>query len=122
MKYALVRDDGTIDRFSTSVDPSVQTKPGLRWLPCQAAAQPTFDPLTEALDGPSYIVAAKAVTESWTKRSLTAREISEQKDAKIGFSAFHLQTFLDVENRVRALEGKQALTSDQYRAALRAKV
>lgn len=123
MRYALVKPDNTIDRFSTSVDPNVQTKTGFRWLPCDPAAQPAFDSATETVDGPTYTVGAKSVTEVWTKRSRTAQELGDRKDARISnIDNLQFQVSFDLENRVRALEGKAAITAAQYRTALKARL
>jgi hypothetical protein len=84
MKYALIKtSDNSIDRFSQNVDPGVQTKAGFVWLPCIGTEIPTYNPKTETVDGPSYTVGASSVTEVWTKRLLTAQEISDAKDQEI---------------------------------------
>lgn len=123
MRYALVKPDNTIDRFATNIDPNVQTKTGFKWVQCDPVAPPAFDSATETVDGPTYTVGAKSVTEVWTKRSLTAQELGDRKDRQIS-SIDNLQFLVsfDLENRVRALEGKAAITAAQYRAALKARL
>jgi hypothetical protein len=124
MRYALVKtSDNSINRFDTSVEPNVQTKAGFAWRACPDVARPSFDPATEVVEGPTYTVGASSVTEVWTKRSLTAQEISDRKDAKIGsIDALQFSVMFDMENRVRVLESKPAVTAAQYRAALKARL
>lgn len=124
-RFALVRANDTVDRISTQVDPNVQTKTGWRWLPCDPVAPPSFDPQTEKVTGPTYTVGASAVTEVWTKVSLSAQEISDAKDIAISgisgtaFSAL-FKVLFNLNNRVRVLEGQSALTQVQFRAAIKA--
>lgn len=124
MRYALVNTaDNSVDRLSSNVDPNVQTKAGFQWLPCAIISPPTYDPALEKITGPTYTVGASAVTEAWLKVSLTAQEISDTKDAKISsIDLLQFQIMFDMENRVRVLEGKAAVTAAQYRAALKARL
>lgn len=124
MRYALVKtSDNSINRFDGSVDPDVQTKPGFVWRACPHVAKPAFDPATETVEGPTYTVNASDVTEVWTKRALTAQEISDRKDGKISsIDALQFAVSFDMENRVRALEAKAPITAAQYRAALKARL
>lgn len=124
MRYALVKtSDNSIDRFASNIDPAVQTKAGFKWLPCPPVAQPSFDSAIEAVDGPTYTVGANSVTEVWTKRALTAQELSGRKNNRISaIDTLQFQIAFDIENRVRALEAKPAITAAQYRAALKARL
>lgn len=85
--------------------------------------KPSFNAETETLDGPAYTIANDLVTATWTKRSLTAQEISDRKDARIdamnGMSAF-LKVMLNIHNRVRTLEGQSTHTMAQFKAAIKA--
>ena len=122
-RYALVSPQSAVNRFSDNVDPNVQTKPGWKWLPCQPVSPPTYDPATETIDGPTYTVGASAVTEGWTKRSLTAQELSDRKDGRVtNIEALQFQVMFDAESRLRVLEGKPSITAAQYRAALKARL
>ena len=121
MRFALIGPGNTVNRFATDIDPNVQTKAGYRWYPCPQAVPPSYDPATEVLNAPTYAVNASDVTEVWSKRSLTAQEISDLKDAKISaIDMLQFKVSFDIENRVRALEGKASITAAQYRAALKA--
>lgn len=112
MRYALVRTaDNTIDRWASNVDPTVQTKAGFKWLPGAPVAPPAFDPVLETVDGPTYTIGASAVTEIWTKRSLTGQEISDRKDSAIsmlngGLYAPLLAILLTVVNDARDTRAK----------------
>ncbi len=110
-RFALVKDNVTIDRMAVNVDPTVATKPGFRWMPCAPVAPPAFDPLAETITGPTYTVNANDVTEVWTKRALTAQEISDQKDSAVNglnntnYKAL-LVILLQVVNDARATRAK----------------
>lgn len=124
MRYALIKtDDNSINRFASDVDPAVQTKPGFVWRQCPAVAPPSFDPALEVVEGPTYTVNANDVAEVWTKRALTAQEISDRKDGRISsIDALQFLVSFDIENRVRALEAKAPITAAQYRSALKARL
>ncbi len=124
-RFALINSQGGIDRMSSSISPDVQTKSGWKWLPCDSVAQPSFDLATETIDGPTYTVGETAVTEVWTKRSLTAEEISDRKDNAVGGLNGSLypalaKVLLNHENRIRDLEAKSAVTMVQFKAGIKA--
>ncbi len=123
MRHALINPNGAIDRFESNIDPTVQTKAGWKWLPYVEGARPAYDPASEVIEGPAYTVGASEVTGAWTKRSLTAGEISDRKDGRISaIDMLQFQVSFDIENRVRALEAKTPITATQYRAALKARL
>lgn len=124
-RYALVTNGTVIVRMASDVDPTVQTKSGSVWLPCNPVAPPTFNPLTEKITGPTYAIGASSVTEIWTKVSLTAQEISDAKDAAVGqlngsLYAALANGLLNHENRIRALESKTPITMAQFKAGVKA--
>lgn len=122
-RHALIRPDNTIDRFASDIDPTVQTKPGFAWRACPKVGKPAFNIETEIVEGPTYTVNANDVTEVWTKRNLTAGELRDRKDTKVNaVDALQFWVAFDMENRVRALESKPAITAAQYRAALKARL
>lgn len=123
MRYALVSPLDTVDRFASDVDPAVETKKNWRWLPCPPSPRPTFDPDAEIVEGPTYTVGPSAVAEGWTKRALTAQELDARKEARLDREdKLQFEIHLDLENRLRVLEGKPAVTRTQYRAALKARL
>lgn len=123
-RFALIKPDNSVDRLASNIDPTVQTKAGWKWLPCDPVAPPSYDSLTEAVDGPAYNVGLTAVTEVWTKRSKTALELDADKDAAVasmnGGLMPVLKVLLNHENRIRALEAKAPVTMLQFKAALKA--
>ncbi len=57
----------------------------------------------------------------WTVRDKTAEELDADKEATIDrFDALGFKVMFNHENRVRALEGKAAITAAQFRSALKA--
>lgn len=125
MRYGRINPQGGVDRFADNIDPSVQTKNGFKWLPCPLVAQPSFEPTAEFVDGPTYTVNETDIAEIWTKRSLSAQEISDRKDTAVsainggGYSPI-LRALFNINNRLLALEGKQAITLAQFKAAIKA--
>lgn len=123
MRYALVDPQNAVIELSSKIDPNVQTKPGWRWLACPMVAPPAFDGATETLVGPSYTVGEKSATETWSKRALTAQEIDAVKERRLDIEdKLQFEVHFDIENRMRALEGKQPVTRAVYRAALKARL
>ncbi len=103
--------------------PPLLVQKGWKWLPCAPVPVPAFDPATETVDGPAYAADAASVAEIWTKRALTAQELDARKEARLDAEdRLHFEVHFDLENRVRALEGKAAITRAQYRAALKARL
>lgn len=117
--YALVSPENIVARFATDIDPSTGTKPGWRWLPVEDTV-PVAD-ASQVLEGPIITIDEKRVTRVWSVRDKTAEEIAAEKDQRIERSepAIVLAVLLDHENRVRALEGKAAVTLAQFKRALR---
>jgi hypothetical protein len=125
-EHALVSSVDVIDRFASNIDPTVQTKPGWRWLPVEET-NPPFDPATQVQTGPVVTVEAARVTRVWTMRDKTAPELAAGIDAEKEstldrFDVLAFKVLFDHENRLRALEGKAAITAAQFRAALKARL
>ena len=126
-RFALINTtDNSIIEFRDypSQPPNPAGKPR-KWLPCPAGVRPSVDPASEAMNAVAYTVNASDVTETWTKRALTAQEISDLKDIDLG--NINIGTFMplfkvlfNINNRVRVLEGQAALTAVQFRAAIKA--
>ena len=118
-EYALVGPADEIKTFSSSVDPNVQTKPGWRWLPVERStvgAGPVADPAVTT-------VLADRVTVVITLRDKTASEIDAEKEGRLdAYDVLTFKVLFDHENRVRALEGKAAISAAQFRAALKARL
>lgn len=124
MRAALIKtEDNTIVRIIENIDPSVETKPGYRWLPCPFVERPTFFPELEIVEGPIFVVGATEVLETYTKRDLTPAELDLRKEQKLdAYDILSLKILFDHENRLRTLENKTAITAAQFRAALKARL
>jgi hypothetical protein len=122
---ALVSPDGTVIREAdgAAIDPGAGLKNGFAWLPVVEVRPDTFDPVTQIVEGPVDSIGKAQVTRTWTARAKTSAELAADKDARISqIDALQLAVMFDHENRVRALEGKAALSAAQFRAALKARV
>lgn len=125
-RYALVTPSNTVDRFANDgpggINPAGPTKAGWRWLLANPGTRPVFSPETEIVEGPTVTVGATEVAETYTKRALTAQEISDRKDGEVnGLGAgVLLKALFLLHNRVRALELQPADTVAQFKAKLRA--
>jgi hypothetical protein len=120
--YALVRlaDEAVVDRRDFAEPPPDLSRKGVRWLPL-VVTDPPFDAATEVRTGPAASVLPDRVTETWTVRAMTADELDARKDIAVdAFDALTLRIAFNHENRIRALEGKQAATVAQFRSALKA--
>lgn len=82
MECALVDNSNTILERSTSAGAACPPDPigkGWRWLPIIEEATPSFDPITQKLDGPFEQVLASSVRRFWTAIALSAPEIAENQ-------------------------------------------
>lgn len=112
-EYAIV-DNGSIVGFRHfNTVPNLPGKPYRQFLPV-VETNPSFDPETQVKTGPVVTVEAERVTRVWSVRDKTAQEL----DADVDFLQFRVA--FNHENRIRALEGKAAITAAQFRAALKA--
>ncbi len=137
---ALVGPDNTIARYSddsrislvekvlkadgTTTDVPLQLRTGWRWLPF-VTVDVAFDPVQEVKDNGTFVVTDKQVTLTYTKRAKTAAELAADKtadqDGAINAIPKAVYAYLfTLENRVRVLEGKSAVTATQFRAGLKA--
>lgn len=92
-----------------------------RWLPAPIADAPDYDPATEIVEGPVYVVTEKGVVESYTVRDKTAQEISDEKDAVL--NAMNIATFralCHLKNEIRTkVESLQAWSQAQCLSAFK---
>lgn len=116
--YALVGPLNEIKYVQSA--PFGASKPGWRSLPVNGD-QPAYDPASQIISGPTYTVNASDVTRSWAVRSMTAAELDATKDITISaMDKVAMQIAFNHENRLRALEGKAAITVAQFKTAIRA--
>ena len=85
---------------------------------------PPYDADTQIKTGPVETIEADRVKLVWTVRDKTQQELDAEvelsKDMEV--AAYDRLTFKVAfvhENRIRALEGKQPITAEQFRTALR---
>ena len=115
-EYALVGPADEIKTFSRVVKPDAGTKPGWRWLPVERSDDP-YDPATEVPEAEVVTVARGKVTITRPARDKTPAELQAETDAEFdlilsnGIAAI----LRDLDNRLRALEGREALSADAFR-------
>lgn len=121
-RYALIENGAILEFRDFAVRPADVPAKSRKWLPCPSVSPSSFDPLIEALEGPTYTVNEIDVTEAWSVRSLTAQEITDSKAAAIsainGARQAVLRAFYNVDKRLRVLEGGNAITFAQFKAGL----
>ncbi len=122
--YALVGLNNVVDRIDLNIAiADAFCKPGWRWLVYERV-DPPYNPATEIKTGPVRVVLIDRVQDVWTVRTRTAEEIAAAADAEKEFAIDQLGAAFKVlfnhENRVRALEGKAAITALQFRTAVKA--
>ena len=82
MLHALVNPDGTIDRVAANIDPTVQTKPGWRWLPVEEQPRPAENDL-ETLTAQQVVNGNKVVVQwSAARRPLEKQLMAVKKEAR----------------------------------------
>lgn len=120
-EYALVGPGDAVQTIRSDVDPSVQTRPGWRWLPVEVTSPP-YDAATQVSAGPVVSVLADKVTRVWTVRAKTAQELDDDKAASVeAINLVLLKIAFNHENRIRALDGgKPPITLAQFKTAVKA--
>lgn len=86
---------------------------------------PAFNPTTQVRSGPDVVKddIAETETRTFTVRAKTAQELDADKELKLDqVDMLNFEVNFDQENRIRALEGKAAITKLQYRNALKARL
>jgi hypothetical protein len=117
-EYALVGPNDEIKAYSRAVNPDVGTKPGWRWLPVERQSA-DFDPATEVREEETVAVDKHGVTITRPTRLKTEEELAaEEAEGLQELLPSPLAEILgDIDNRLRAIEGKDARTVDQFRSA-----
>ena len=85
MRYANINTaDNTIREFRDFDErPEDIPHKNIVWLPAPRVPAPSYDAARQVLDGPFYEVGVSEVIESWRIRDKTAKELSDDIDAKI---------------------------------------
>lgn len=123
-RVALINDRNEIVRFSTNIDPALTgTEDGWRWVIAPEAVKPPYNPDTQYLEGPVAVVGPDAVTSTYTVRDKTPEMIDGDKEQRLQkLDVIILRIMCDQENRLRALESKPAITLQQCRDAIKARM
>lgn len=100
--------------------PPDMTRKGFVWLPL-VVTDPTFDPTTQVRSGPVDTVGQTSVSRAWSVRAMTSDELDALKGATVdAMDMLAFKVLFNHENRIRALESKQAVTAAQFKTALKA--
>lgn len=124
-KFAHIKD-GAIYRIINLTDDEVAAIPPHKaayLLPYVEVARPTYDTATHhAPVRLSDDIQPTLVTQAWAGAvAKTQEELDAESEAKIDrVDMLAFKVLLNHENRARALEGKQAVTANQFRSALKA--
>lgn len=120
MRYALISPQNTIQETRNDIDLTAQVRPGWKWLPYPVVARPNYDPESQVATMTTS-VGQTQVTDSWSVRAMTAQEIDAVKQTKVdAMDIVLLRLAFNHENRIRILEGKAAITIDQFKTAVKA--
>jgi len=120
MPYVLVGPDDTIIKEESTIDTTVATKPGFRWLPIENNGAPGYDPTTHYASGPINDILEDRVVRRWEIIEKTPEVLNNERENKL--SAVDLVVFKILfrqENRLRVLEGKPEITVEQFRTAVK---
>jgi len=122
MMYALIEIIPNTIRefreFGTDMPLDV-TRKGIKWLPVEDT-EPPYDPATQVKEGPTTAVLADRVTRVWTVRQKTAQEIDDEKTSRVdNQELIIIRSFLDHENRIRAVLGAAQVTETQVKNAMK---
>jgi len=113
--WALVNPEDIVTREEVLVDPTVQTKPGWRWLAITDQSIPVYDSDTQVLEGPQFSILEQSVERYWTVRSKTQEEIDYDLNAKVSsIPPAIIDILFTHENRIRALEQQASITKQDF--------
>lgn len=122
-KYAKVVG-GQIVAIEIKDSPSSVVNPddgGPVWRPYTKADNPAHDPQTQTLEPAVVTITPTEVTVARAVRDLTAQELDARKEQVLPREVdVAFRVMFNHENRIRALESKGALTTKQFRNALKA--
>jgi len=101
----------------------------LGWLPEEKIGFAPFDPVTQIRTGLVTDIQAAKVVSTYTVRAKTAQEITDEAEvaaeADVGAEPIRealVDTLLDLDNRIRVLEGQGSITRDAARTTLRTRI
>lgn len=110
-----------LEFFEVACPPNPAGKPQFVWKPSPVVTPPSFDPVTQVRTGPTYVVGANSVTESYEVRSKTAQELDDDKTAKVNeMNLAVFKALCHLKNEVRTkVDSMSAWTDAQCRNAFK---
>lgn len=118
--YALINPDDEIIREEFSIDPTVETKPGYRWIPIEVESPPKYDQNTSVSEGPNLRLETDKVVKYWTIREKTAMEIQNEVDSKINSIDPMILKIMHQQHKM--ITSNNEITFDEYKVYLRSLV
>lgn len=90
------------------------------WRPFVAGSRPSYNPATHHAPVRSEQIEANRVVEVWDSPvAKSAQDLAQEKRARVeAMGDVSLAKLLDLENRVRALEGKSELSEGDFKTDL----
>ena len=124
-RYSLIKNNAVVETRAYESQPENLPHKGITWLPF-VEEYPAFDPSTEKLNAANTKIEAERVYRTATVHTITAEEVTAalelKTDVKIA-AAESNETLFEIafnqENRILALEGKGAVTKEQFKTAIR---
>ncbi len=123
--YVVVRDGAVTEKRINYTPPpdmsGIKHINGVSVLRPYVRVQPSFDTETETLDGPVRVITDTEVTDTWTKRNLTAEEITAKNDfIASNINKATIEALCHLKNEVREkVESLSAWTLAQCVTAFR---
>jgi hypothetical protein len=118
-EYALVVD-GRVTRFQ-EYDGKPQDplgKPNWKWMAVERTAAPAYDQITSRLKQ-SVIIGTDIVSVTYTVEPRSTADVEGKVKAELEKLGALVKVIVNHEQRLRALEGKPALTRVQIEAAIK---
>ena len=124
-RYSLIKNNAVVETRVYESQPEDVPHKGITWLPF-VEEYPAFDSSTEKLNAASTKIEAERVYRTATVHTITAEEVAAalemKKDENIaeaerGAALFDIA--FNQENRIRSIEGKGAVTKEQFKTAIR---
>lgn len=126
-----LRRDNPNTSFPNGLSDQIKADYGL--MPFERTPAPAHDPEVEKLSREGFVEVGGVWRDNWIKTPLTAKEIAAnaqvekteteaQFDKPSGLTRVQLKIAFIHENRLRALEGKQPITAEQFRTWVRGQI
>lgn len=118
-EFALLISGSFVKAYTSDAKPTDIHHKQVVWLPFVRSAAPAFDPATQVLLGPTITIYADHVSSDYSVRQKTQIELDAGKQAYVdNVDMVVFKVLFNHENRIRALESKAAITTQQFKTAL----